>query len=206
MRWHGTTPNAETKPRQPVTGPSSKASDTDLLAKVAQGNKSAMQQLYMRFHTPLMGFLRAKGADGDVAADVLHDAMLDVWRSAGRFEGRSSVKSWIFTIARNKFADRIRGRARLTLVEDVPEVIDESPSAEAVMENAQNAERVRGCVAQLQAAQQNAIRLAFFDELSYEEIAEIEGVPVGTIKSRVYHAKQALMHCLSRCSAIRAVR
>ncbi|MGF1553076.1 MAG: RNA polymerase sigma factor, partial [Paracoccaceae bacterium] len=94
--------------------------------------------------------------------------------------------------------DRIRGGARLSFVEAVPEPPDESPDAEAVIEAAEDAERVRACLAGLKAAQRAVVRLAFYEGLPYEEIAEIEAIPAGTVKTRIFHAKRALMHCLGR--------
>jgi RNA polymerase sigma-70 factor (ECF subfamily) len=170
--------------------------DTQLLERVARGDKNAMQVLYLRHHDALYGFVLGRGSDADTAKDVLHDAMLEVWRSAGKFRGASSVRTWIFTIARNKYVDRIRGGARLTFMEEVPETRDDTPDAETVIAASQDANRVQRCLGRLSDMQQTVIRLSFYDGLSYTEIAEIEDVPIGTIKSRVFHAKQMLMHCL----------
>lgn len=170
--------------------------DTRLLERVVRGDKKAMQRLYLRHHDSVYGFILGRGSDADTAKDVVHDAMLDVWRTAGNFRGASSVRTWIFTIARNKFVDRVRGEARLTFVEQVPETHDETPDVETVIMTAQDASRVQACIKNLSAMQQTVIRLSFFEGMSYDEIAKIEEVPLGTIKSRVFHAKQMMMHCL----------
>lgn len=155
-----------------------------------------MRALYERHAGALHAYLAGKCGDEALAADVVQDAMLDVWRKAGGFRGQSTVKTWIFAIARNKLVDRYRASARHSFVEDPPEVEDEAPNPEAAAAAASDAARLRGCLEGLKEAHRTAIRLAFFDDLSHEEIGEIEGVPVGTVKSRIHHAKQLLMRCL----------
>ena len=176
--------------------PDTPRDDKQLLAAVARGDKAAMQVLYQRHHDPLYGFIRSRCCDAALAMDVVQDAMLDVWRSAARFSGKSSVRTWIFAIGRNKLVDRIRRSSQLSYVDEVPEQVDETPDAAEIIAASQDAGRLRACLDKLKKVQLAVIRLAFFDELPYGEIAEIEGVPVGTVKTRIHHAKQALMHCL----------
>ncbi|MEM1431227.1 MAG: RNA polymerase sigma factor [Pseudomonadota bacterium] len=172
--------------------------DKRLLSRIAAGDSPAMRVFYERHQSTLRGFLRTRGAAPDEAADVLHDAMLEVWRQAGRYRGASSVRTWLFTIARNKFVDRVRRGERLSFVEEVPETDEVEPSPEAILAAAQDAARVRACLGGLKAAQRLVVRLAFFDGLSYDEISELEQIPAGTVKSRIFHAKQALLRCLGR--------
>lgn len=172
--------------------------DHDLLGLVATGDKAAMRVLYERHHDGLFAFIRGKSGDDFTTADVVHDTMLEVWRKAGAFSGRSSVKTWMFTIARNKLVDRFRKSSRVSVVEEVPEMVDEGPDPEAVAIASNDASRVRACLAKLKEAHRAVIRLAFFEDQSYDQIAEIEGIPVGTVKTRVHHAKQLLMRCLGR--------
>ena len=155
-----------------------------------------MRALYERYCDPLNAFLIGRGADGAAAADVVQDAMLEVWRSAARFEGKSSPKTWLYAIARNKLTDRFRRSGRMSYVEDVPETIDDAPNPEAAAMAASDNARLRACMDKLKAAHKTAIRLAFFEDLTYEEISQIEETPVGTIKTRIHHAKQLLLRCL----------
>lgn len=172
--------------------------DHSLLARIAEGDKDAIKSLYERHHDALFGFLRRQCNDEFLSADLVHEVMMQVWRGAKSYSGKSSPKTWIFAIARNKLIDRFRASSRLSFVEDVPETEDETPNAEAVIENAQDAARVRHCVAQLSERHRAAVELAFFQDLSYEEISEIEKTPTGTIKTRIHHAKKLLMRCLGR--------
>lgn len=157
-----------------------------------------MRRLYERYHDALFGFIRTRSGDSSLSADVVQDAMLEVWRSAGKFQGTSSVKTWVFAIARNKLVDRTRRASRVSYTDEVPDTVDDAPNPEAVLAGVQEAGRVRACLDTLKEAQRAIIRLAFFDGLSYGEISELEGIPKGTVKTRVMHAKQALLRCLER--------
>ena len=103
----------------------------------------------------------------------------------------------MFSIARNKAIDRNRKGARTILDEPDTEVPDESPQPEEVLSAFQDAKRVRACIETLSPAHKSAIHLAFFEDLTYQEIAELEGRPVGTIKTRIMHAKKMMLRCLS---------
>jgi len=172
--------------------------DATLLAQIAAtGDKAAMKALYDRHSDTLYRFLRARLGDSFEAADVVQETFLEIWRTAARFEGRSAVRTWIFGIARNKAVDRMRRGAREVLAEPDDAVPDQAPDPEAVAMAASDASRLRACIGRLSDTHRSAIHLAFWRELPYGEIAEIEGVPVGTIKTRVLHAKRLLMHCLA---------
>lgn len=172
--------------------------DRLLLARIANGDKAAMRALYERRHDALFAFARLRCGDDAAAADAVQDTMLEVWRKAGTFSGRSAARTWMFAIARNKLADRARRSARLSFTDETPERADEGPGPDAVLAAVQDAERVRACLSRLTEAQRAAVRLAFFEDLPYPDVAAREGVPLGTIKTRIHHAKKALMRCLGR--------
>lgn len=172
--------------------------DGSLLGRVAMGDRDAMRLLFLRHHDGLFAFLRGRCGDDALAADALQDAMLDVWRGAGRFSGSSSVRTWMFAIARNKLTDRLRRSARVTLTDEPPEQADDAPGPEASVIAAQDAGRVRDCLDALKPDFRTVLRLAFYEDLTYAQIGEIEGVPTGTVKTRVHHAKKLLMRCLGR--------
>lgn len=157
-----------------------------------------MRALYEQHHDALFAFLKGRGATDQAAADSLQDAMLDVWRTAARFKGQSSVKTWIFSIARNKQVDQIRKSARLSFVETVPEAVDTKPDAVQVLIAAGDAERLRACLDKLKPDHKTVMRLAFYEDMTYAEISEVEGVPEGTVKTRIYHAKRLLLRCLGQ--------
>ncbi|MGR3563602.1 MAG: RNA polymerase sigma factor [Heliomarina sp.] len=173
--------------------------DVDLVARIGRGDRIAMKELYERHQAGLYHFVRMKLGDAFEASDVMQDAFMEVWRRADRFKGQSSVKTWIYGIARNKAVDRIRRSTRMTLRETPDDTVpDETPSALAVIEATSDAVRLRACLEKLTAAQKSVVRLTFFEDLTYPEAAEVEGVPVGTVKTRIHHAKKLLMHCLTK--------
>ena len=167
-----------------------------LIKGVAAKDKAAFSALYRALERSVFAFVMSKLNDSFESADILHETFLEVWRSADKFEGRSTVKTWIFGIAYRKMIDVMRKKSKLTVSDELPEQIDDSPDAERAMTALQAGEHLKGCLDDLKGEFQTAIRLAFYDDLSYREIAEVTGVPEGTVKTRVYHAKQALLHCL----------
>ncbi|MEL7278607.1 MAG: RNA polymerase sigma factor [Pseudomonadota bacterium] len=186
----------------PGVGPE-KADDTDadaaLLARIEAGDMSAMKALYVAHSAAVHRFVRSRIRDEFEAADIVHETMLSVWRGASGFQHRSSVLSWILTLARNKTVDHLRKQSRVSLAEPDETIPDGDPDAETVLGAAQDAERVRACVSELPERQRSAVHLAFFQDLTCAQIAEIEDVPEGTVKTRIYHAKKLLMRCLARC-------
>jgi len=170
--------------------------DKALIAGVAQGNKGAMNEIYKTYAPALNGFIRLFLADPNDVADIIHDTMLDVWRKAERFEGRSSLKTWIFSIAKNKSIDRNRKHGRLKYSDEPIEIEDEALNAAELFNLSQKASAVREAVAQLKPDHRRVIHLSFFEDLTYKEIAEIENCPVGTVKTRILYAKRSLQHIL----------
>ena len=168
-----------------------------LLPRVGKGDKTALATLYRALETPLYRFIRSRLNDPHEAADLLHDVFIEVWRSADRFEGRSQVKTWVFGIAYRKVIDSFRKSGRVDLPGEVPEQIDETADAEACVLAVQEAAHVRHCMDQLGTDHRAAVALAFYEDMSYSQIAEVVDAPEGTIKTRVYHAKKLLMRCLS---------
>ncbi len=175
-----------------------KVTDMALIQRVAQGDKTAMRQIYETHAGPLGSFVKNWLADPTHAADLVHETMLEVWRNAARFEGRSSLKSWIFSIARNKSIDSNRRNSRMSYTDEMPEIVDEQIGADLLMSAAQNAKALRDAMTELSEAHRRVLHLAFFEDLKYEEIAQIEDCPVGTVKTRVMHAKKKLLHIVKK--------
>ena len=170
-----------------------KQQDMALVQRIALGDKSAMHALYELHAGPLNSFVRNWLADPTQAADLVHETMLAVWKNADRFEGRSSLKSWIFSIARNKSIDNNRRNSRMTYTDDMPEIEDDQLSADDLISASESASDLRKAMAQLSENHRRVLHLAFYEDLKYEEIAKIEDCPVGTVKTRIMHAKRNLL-------------
>ena len=169
---------------------------TALLARVAHKDTAAFEALYRRMEKPVFRFVTLKLNDPHQAADVLHEVFMEIWRNAGRFEGRSAAKTWIFGIAYRKAMDVFRKSAKLDVTDDLPDQIDESPDGEACAMAAQQSAHVRACLDELSLQHRQAVELAFYEDLSYREISDVMEVPENTIKTRIFHAKKLLMRCL----------
>ncbi len=181
----------------PKTTPQDKREiEKALIAGVASGNKGAMNEIYKSHAPALSGFVRLYLANPNDVADIVHDTMLEVWRKADRFQGRSSLKTWIFSIAKNKAIDRNRKFSRIQYSDEAIEIEDEAMNPAELLAISQNAESVQNAIDQLKPDHRRAIHLSFFEDLTYKEIAEIEGCPEGTIKTRILYAKRHLKHIL----------
>ncbi|EPX78601.1 RNA polymerase sigma factor [Litoreibacter arenae] len=168
-----------------------------LIEQIAQGDRVAFSEFYTAFERALYGFIRRRLNDPFESADILHDVFIEVWRGAERFEGRSTVKSWVFGIAYRKIMDNHRRTGKLSYTDQLPETVSDEADGEACLLAAQESTHVRACIDSLKEDHRSAIELAFFADMTYKEISAATDVPEGTVKTRIYHAKQLLMHCLS---------
>ena len=171
----------------------------EALVATGEEDRSAFRTLYTLTSAKLFGVCLRICGDRQAAEDVLSDVYLTIWKRAGAFEpGRASPISWLATIARNRAIDwrRSTGRAAPVRVEDIADLADDRASAEEVMLVDERAAQLYGCLDQLDQRQQDAIRTAFFDGLTYAELAARDAVPLGTMKSWVRRGLLRLKDCL----------
>ena len=186
------------------TGVNAKEKSVDeLVAAISVGDRSAFDTLYRRLERPLYRFLILKLNDPHRSSDLLHDVFLEVWRSAATFRGQSKAQTWIFAIAWRKAMEVHRKGERVTYQESLPDQIDESPDAATALSAAEDATAVQACLKGLSEEHRMVLELTFFEEMSYPDIGAVMGIPEGTVKSRVYHAKQLMLRCLSAKGAVR---
>lgn len=172
--------------------------DIQLLQRIGDGDEEAMARLYVAYEAKIFAFAMKKLNDSQAAADIVHEVMMAAWKGANKFQGRSKVKSWLFGIAHNKIVDFVRKDSRYDsdeLEEDLPDT--SINSSEELMEVAQNRDFLAYCLEKLSDLHKQVVHLAFFEDLSYGEIADIVGIPEGTVKTRMFHAKQLLKKCLA---------
>jgi RNA polymerase sigma-70 factor (ECF subfamily) len=170
------------------------ATDDELLAIRCQlGEPAAFDDLIARWHGPLWAFVRRLAGDDDAAREILQDVWIRVLRGIPRLRHASKLRAWLFGIARRTLMDRLRDQyARPPAVGvDVEEIAVEASDAVddlAALENA---------VESLPIVEREAITLFYLQELSLNEIAETLAVPVGTVKSRLFRARQLLRHAIN---------
>lgn len=172
--------------------------DVALLARVAHGDRRALELLYERVRLPVLHYLLHLTSDRRNAEELLQDTLVAVWKNARSFAGKSSVRAWIFGIARQRAYKRLRRREPVYVA---LETADAEPSEEpepeaALLAMAERAELARA-LAQLNTVQREVLLLAFVHQLSYKEMADVMDVPVGTVKSRLNSARHALRQHLS---------
>ncbi|MEZ5829466.1 MAG: sigma-70 family RNA polymerase sigma factor [Hyphomicrobiales bacterium] len=172
------------------------------LRRVAEGDRAALRLVYDETAAKLFGVCLRILNDRSEAEDVLQDVYITVWQKAGAFdETRASPITWLVAIARNRAIDRLRsGRVARSSdpIEAAGEIADEAPLAEETLEAAQDRKRLGNCLKELEARASGAIRAAFLDGLTYEELAKREGVPLGTMKSWIRRGLAKLRACLER--------
>ncbi|MBX2853535.1 MAG: sigma-70 family RNA polymerase sigma factor [Rhodobacteraceae bacterium] len=170
-----------------------------LIRRISAGDKTAFRQLYDAYEKRVFFFIKRRLDDPHESADVFHEVMMDVWRKADQFEGRSKVSTWILGIAHNKSIDLLRKRHRREWDELDEEAPDDAPTAVDLMAAAGDAAIVRRCVDGLKPAAREAVTLVFFEGLKYREIAETMACAEGTIKARVHRAVKDIETCVRRC-------
>lgn len=167
--------------------------DEHTVARIAAGDRQALTQLYLRHRQALFSYLLQLTPDYGLAEELLQDTLVAVWRSAHTFEGRSSVRTWLIGIARRQAHNTLRQRG-LPLA-DLSE-LDDTPAADLEPEDAALASAARDelgeAFGQLLLIHREVLALIFVHQLSYQETAQVLGVPIGTVKSRLNHAKRAL--------------
>ena len=167
-----------------------------LLQRVAESRDRQAFAAIFRFYAPrLKSFLLRQGFSEIESEDLIQETMLNMWRKAESFDAaKAGVSTWIFTIARNCGIDRRRRKAWTATVvaEEQAEEADPDPSVEHRIIVRENEAAVRTALARLPAEQATVIRLSFFAENPQVEIAQLLGIPLGTVKSRVRLALQRL--------------
>jgi RNA polymerase sigma factor (sigma-70 family) len=167
--------------------------DAALLATFARGDRDAVQALYARFGRPLFAYVKGLVRDDGLAEEIVQDTFVAAWRGSGSYEGRSSVSSWLFGIARRQARDRMR-RVRLEMepLERLEELPAGNPGPEAAALAAASRAELACALERVSAADREVLVLAFAHELSGPEIADVLGIPAGTVKSRLFNARRRL--------------
>ena len=170
-----------------------KRQDEDLLRDVARGDRRALDALYLGYHRRLARFLARIAPQYETIEEIINDTFLVVWQRAGEFRGASRVSTWIIGIAYRialKSLRRNDGLVRAQRYDSLPE-----PWVEPMIDAELRDWVVRG-LSHLPIEQRLALELAYNMGHSIEEIAEITDSPVGTVKARMFHAREKLRHYL----------
>jgi RNA polymerase sigma-70 factor (ECF subfamily) len=183
-----------------VPSPTAAESAEALLRAVATGDEEAFARLYDLVSARVYGLARRVLRDAAQAEEVAQEVMVEVWRTAGRFDpARGSATSWVFTIAHRRAVDRVRseqaGADRVRRMVPEPE---QTPHDIVVEEAAAKMEResVRRCLQTLTALQHEAITLAYYSGYTYREVAQLLDTALPTVKTRMRDGLIRLRDCL----------
>lgn len=174
------------------TGHDKGAAEAALLRRVAAGDRGAFEELFENYYSRLFAFLfrltRAHGA----AEELANDVMLTLWKDAGRFRGESKVSTWIFGIAyRQALAYLKKRRLSFVSIKDGDAMVGETDA------QFEREDWVRQGIQALPPKQKLTVMLVYFLGLSCEETASASGVPVNTVKTRMFHARKNMKEYLT---------
>jgi RNA polymerase sigma-70 factor (ECF subfamily) len=178
--------------------PASPASLEAALAAVARGDEAAFAVVYDRAAPVVLGTARRILRDPAQSEEVMQEVLLEVWRTATRFDpAAGSAAAWITTLAHRRAVDRVRSeqRAAQREIRAGTAAVAYDEVADAV-EASLDRERVRRCLAGLTELQRESVTLAYYGGYSYREVALLLGVAVGTVKTRMRDGLIRLRDCL----------
>lgn len=176
-------------------------SEPDLLAAVAGNDATAFERLYQLYEKRVYQYVCTLVYDPALAEEVVVDSMMAVWRGAGSFSRSSRVSTWIFGIARHKALDALRRTGRHhrdVALDEALELPNAQESPVESIDRKQVTSLTQQALRTLSPEHQEVLRLVFYEELPYDEIAVLLSIPTNTVKTRVYYAKQRLKHQLKQ--------
>jgi RNA polymerase sigma-70 factor, ECF subfamily len=173
------------------------ASDEVLIGRIAQGDRLAMQALFARHQLRVYRFVLRLVGNPTAVEDLISEVFLDVWRQADRFEGRSTVSTWLLGIARFKALSSMRRRPHEELDDEKAGAIEDSAdNPELSIQKKDKGAALRKCLQALSPEHREVIDLVYYHEKSVEEVAAIVGIPEATVKTRMFYARKKLSDLL----------
>jgi RNA polymerase sigma-70 factor (ECF subfamily) len=193
-------------------------SDEELLARFCRGTTEAFGVLLRRYERELYGYLRRYLGDSDLAEDVFQNTFLQLYVKSNQYEHGRPVRPWLYTIATHQAIDALRRNGRhqaLSLDQNQKELPDgevrsllelletRGPGPLDLAQGEERRERVRASVDRLPDFLRQVVVLAYYQGLKYREIADILGIPVGTVKSRLHAALVKLQEAWAASPSLR---
>lgn len=182
------------------------AQDLALVGLIVQGDQQALRIVYDQNVRAVYAFAMRQLNEPNAAQAIANDVFLQLWQNAESFDARASLKTWLLAVCKNKAMDELRKRYRsgqyIQKIEDeqlaLLEAADSQLQPDALLSSKQKGEQLAYCFATLTLEQQECINLAYVEGLKMVEIAQVLGIPIGTVGTRVHHAKSKLRICFER--------
>ena len=173
--------------------------DTELVAKSLQGNQLAFKELVERHHAIAFAVVRGVMGDSDDVEDVVQMVYVKVYRGLDKFRGDSKFSTWLYQIARNEAINAVKKRRLDTIpVEELVVAAPEQDSPEAAFRRTAAADELGAAMARIDERYREVLELRYMGERSYEEISEMTGLPIGTVKTYIHRGKAALKSVMTR--------
>ncbi len=180
-----------------TTAASGQQSDSDLVERVALGDRAAVRLLFMRHHARIYRFVARQTGSDMMADDIANEVFLELWRQAPAFEGRSEVSTWLLGIARFKALSALRRRKEEAIDDDAAAAIpDTADTPEVAVMKDDKAIALRRMINALPEEHRTVIDLAYYHAKSVADIGEILSIPVATVKTRMFYARRKLGEAL----------
>jgi RNA polymerase sigma-70 factor (ECF subfamily) len=180
-----------------MTAASGQQSDTELVGRVAKGDRAAVRLLFMRHHARIYRFVARQTGQESMADDIANEVFLELWRQAPNFEGRSEVSTWLLGIARFKALSALRKKKEDWIDdEDAAQIPDDADTPEVAVMKDDKAAALKRMVGALPEEHRSVIDLAYYHGKSVTEIGEILSIPVATVKTRMFYARKKLGEAL----------
>lgn len=176
------------------------ASDEALIASIANGDQNALRTLFSRHYRRVFRFALRFVKNHEAAESVVNDTFLIVWRQAGEFEGRSQVATWLLGIARYRALGALKpSRSRCEQLDNRLEVslVDTQERVDDRMLREDSNRYLRRCIRTLPREQAQLIELHYFQGVSLKDAATLTGVPINTIKTRMFLARRELARMIA---------
>jgi RNA polymerase sigma-70 factor (ECF subfamily) len=182
------------------------AADAELVVRALSGREDGFEELVRRYQRPIVAYVYRMVGDYDAALDLTQEVFIRVYNSLGRYRAEFKFSTWIYRIAHNAAIDHLR-RVGASRTEEMTiegeggntfekPLASKAPSPEQETERGERRAEIEEVVGQLPHAYRELIVLRHSHDLSYDEIAEVTGLPLGTVKNRIFRAREAMRELL----------
>jgi RNA polymerase sigma-70 factor (ECF subfamily) len=182
----------------PAQASASHRLDALLLRSIAAGDKCAMRVLFQRHNVRIYRFVLCLVRNASLAEDIVSEVFLAAWKGAGEFKAESQVTTWLLAIARHKAISALRRRAEAQLDDHTAAaIVDPRDDPETRLDKQDRSRIVQKCLTRLSPAHREIIDLVYYHGKPIKEVAQIVGVPEGTVKTRMFHARKLMSKMLT---------